>query len=40
MAEMQECEVINQVDERMETVHEVPDFTLKSRARVGHWAPT
>merc|ERR1719328_287092 len=24
----------------METVQEVPDFTLKSKAKVGHWAPT
>ena len=40
MEEMQECELMSQVGERMETVQEVPDFTLKSRARVGHWAPT
>ena len=36
MEEMQECELMSQVGERMETVHEVPDFTLNSRARVGH----
>ena len=40
MEDMQECELMSQVGERMETVQEVPDFTLKSRARVGHWAPT
>ena len=36
MLEMQECELMSQVVERMETVQEVPDFTLNSRARVGH----
>ena len=36
MLEMQEWELMSQVVERMETVQEVPDFTLNSRARVGH----
>ena len=36
MFEMHECELMSQVGERMEIVQEVPDFTLNSKARVGH----
>ena len=40
MALMQEWDVTSHMGSRMETVQEVPDFTLKSKAKVGHWAPT